>query len=68
MKTSIALIAISLLAGAGTARAEFTFACGAGSEKGPAQAEIGFVDSLDAPMKLLLGGAAVDDEKLGLKR
>lgn len=67
MKITFSLIALSLLAGAGTARAEFTFACGEGREKGAEQAEIGFVDSLDGPMKLLLGGAAVDDEKLGMK-
>jgi hypothetical protein len=67
MKTAFALIAISFLAGAGSARAEFTFACGANSEQGVDQAQVAFVDSLDGPMKLMLAGHAVADEKLGVK-
>jgi hypothetical protein len=67
MKTAFALIAISFLAGATSAHAEFTFACGANSDQGVEQAQVAFVDSLDAPMKLLLAGHPVADEKLGVK-
>jgi len=63
-----ALIAVSLLmAVAMPARAEFSFSCGEGREKGATQAEIGFVDSLESLMKLYLKGEEIPDEKLGFK-
>jgi hypothetical protein len=61
-----ALILSSLLIPAG-ARAEFSFSCGEGREKGAEQAEVGFVDSLDSAMKFFLKGSEQPDEKLGFK-
>ena len=49
------------------ARAEFSFSCGEGKEKGPQQAEIGLLDSLETSMKVYLKGQEVADEKLGIK-
>lgn len=49
------------------ARAEFSFACGEGKDKGPQQAEIGLLDSLETMMKLYLKGEEAPDEALGIK-
>ena len=49
------------------ARAEFHFYCGEGREKGLAQSEIAFVDSLETAMKFYLNGQEVPEEKLGFK-
>jgi|GEM_PF-5762239 len=68
MKKMNLLCLLSLfLAFTPAARAEFSFACGEGREKGAERAEIGFVDSLDSSMKLFLAGAEQPDEKLGIK-
>jgi len=52
---------------ASAAKADFSFSCGEGREKGAVQAEIGFVDSLDSVMKLYLKGVEIADEKLAFK-
>ena len=58
---------VLLAAFSSSARAEFSFACGEGKEKGPQQAEIGLLDSMETAMKLYLKGEEVAEEKLGLK-
>lgn len=50
-----------------TARAEFSFSCGKGREKGPEQAEVGFVDSLDSLLKLFLKGKEVPEKTVAFK-
>lgn len=63
-----AMILMSLALGfAGQARAEFSFACGEGKEKGPQQAEVGLLDSMETAMKFYLKGEEIADEKLGIK-
>lgn len=69
-KKNKALLLSSLLLAvtfAPSARAEFSFSCGEGREKGAELAEIGFVDSLESAMKLYLAGVEQPDEKLGFK-
>lgn len=62
------LSAMMILAAFATeARAEFSFSCGEGKEKGPQQAEIGLLDSLETAMKLYLKGEEAADETLGIK-
>lgn len=67
MNMKKALLMIPLFLAATTARAEFSFSCGEGREKGPEQAEVGLVDSLEASITLYLNGKEVDGDSLGVK-
>jgi hypothetical protein len=52
---------------AGESYAEFSFVCGRGKDKGPSEAEVSLVDSLEASMKLYLMGVEVAGDKLAIK-
>jgi len=67
MKIIFPLIALPFFLAAGISRADFTFACGENREKGAEKAEIGFVDSFDAPMKLFFAGTAEDYAEVNIR-
>ena len=67
MNMKHAFLLVATLLGSTAARAEFSFSCGEGREKGPTQAEVGLVDSLETSITLYLHGKEVDGDSLGVK-
>jgi hypothetical protein len=66
MRKALTIIGI-LTAASPQARADFSYFCGQGQEKGAESAEVSLVDSSEGPMKLYLKGEEVPEERLGIK-